>query len=108
MRCSSSSLRPNAVQVRSDHEPVRSSSSTASINVRSAAFQQQRFVGAVGMPPAVDAFGVLFTPWTGEWRDPLGHTAAGAGLRPRTRRPGRSAVGTPFSAMIAPDTTVAT
>ena len=69
--------------------------------------QQQRFVRAVGMTPAVDVGGVLVTPRRSQWRDAR-HADAGAGWRPRTSLPGRASVGTPFSAMISPETMVAT
>ena len=40
--------------------------------------------------------------------DPLRHECDGSGWRPRTSLPGRATVGLPFSAMISPETIVAT
>ena len=72
-----------------------------------AAHQQQRFVRAIGVTPAVDVGGVLLAPRRRQRRDAR-HAGAGAGWRPRTSLPGRASVGTPFSAMTSPETIVAT
>jgi len=56
---------------------------------------------------ALNVGGVPITPRRSQRRNPR-HADAGAGWRPRTSLPGRASVGTPFSAMISPDTIVAT
>lgn len=67
--------------------------------------QKERLVGAVGVAPAADVCGILVTPRGRERRD---SAHAGADCLPRTSFPGRADVGTPFSAITAPETTVAT